>query len=112
MNNYVLLFLTGIIISNYSQILLKKATLQKYDSRLREYANRYVITGYSLFVVNAGFNLIALKVIPLALASALESISYLIMLIFSRIFLGELITTKKVVGNFIIILGIVIFFVK
>ncbi len=54
MNSYMLLFIFGIILANYSQILLKKATLQQYDSRIKEYVNPYVIIGYSLFVINAG----------------------------------------------------------
>ncbi|WP_379970343.1 EamA family transporter [Ectobacillus sp. sgz5001026] len=112
MNNYILLFLFGVLLANYSQILLKKATLQKYDSKLREYANRYVIIGYTLFVINACFNLIALKGISLAVASVLESCSYIIMLLFSRLFLGEPITPRKVIGNVIIICGIIIFFIK
>ncbi|PEC57425.1 multidrug ABC transporter, partial [Bacillus wiedmannii] len=53
MNSYMLLFIFGIILANYSQILLKKATLQQYDSRIKEYVNPYVIIGYSLFVINA-----------------------------------------------------------
>lgn len=61
MNSYMLLFIFGIILANYSQILLKKATLQQYDSRIKEYVNPYVIIGYSLFVINAGLNVIAMK---------------------------------------------------
>ncbi|WP_416828554.1 EamA family transporter [Ectobacillus polymachus] len=109
MNKYVLLFLFGVLIANYSQILLKKATLQKYDSKLREYANRYVIAGYMLFTINAGINIIAMKGMSVALVSVLESCSYIIMLIFSRLFLGEPITKRKVLGNIIIVIGIMVY---
>ncbi|EMA6343179.1 EamA family transporter [Bacillus cytotoxicus] len=112
MNNYMLLFIFGIILANYSQILLKKATLQKYDSKLREYVNHYVIIGYSLFVMNAGFNVIALKGLPLKQASALESLSYLIILVFSWYFLGEKITKRKLIGNLIIVIGVVIYCIQ
>ncbi len=99
----------GVLIANYSQILLKKATLQKYDSKLREYANRYVIAGYMLFTINAGINIIAMKGMSVALVSVLESCSYIIMLIFSRLFLGEPITKRKVLGNIIIVIGIMVY---
>ena len=88
MNSYMLLFIFGIILANYSQILLK-ATLQQYDSRIKEYVNPYVIIGYSLFVINAGLNVIAMKGMALKQASALESLSYIIILIFCWYFLGE-----------------------
>ncbi|MBC6972358.1 EamA family transporter [Bacillus sp. Xin] len=112
MNNYMLLFIFGIILANYSQILLKKATLQEYDSKLREYVNPYVIIGYSLFVINAGLNVIALKGLSLKQASALESLSYLIILVFGWYFLGEKITKRKILGNIIIVIGVVVFSIQ
>ncbi|MGG0186833.1 EamA family transporter [Bacillus rhizoplanae] len=112
MNKYILLYIFGIILANYSQILLKKATLAVYDMKWKEYVNRYVIIGYSLFVINAGLNIIALKGVPLKLAPVLESLSYLIILIFSYYFLGEKITKRKVIGNIIIILGVVVYCIQ
>ncbi|AIK38543.1 eamA-like transporter family protein [Bacillus pseudomycoides] len=112
MNNYILLYIFGIILAKYSQILLKKATLQEYDSKLREYVNPYVIIGYSLFVINAGLNVIALKGVPLKQAPVLESLSYVIILVFGWYFLGEKITKRKVIGNIIIIIGIVVFSIQ
>lgn len=51
--------------------------------------NPYVIIGYSLFVLNAGLNVIAMKGMELKQASALESLSYIIILIFGWYFLGK-----------------------
>ncbi|KMQ06079.1 EamA family transporter [Bacillus thuringiensis] len=112
MNSYMLLFIFGIILANYSQILLKKATLQQYDSRIKEYVNPYVIIGYSLFVINAGLNVIAMKGMALKQASALESLSYIIILIFSWYFLGEKITKRKLIGNTIIIVGVIVYCIQ
>lgn len=112
MNSYMLLFIFGIILANYSQILLKKATLQQYDSRIKEYTNPYVIIGYSLFVINAGLNVIAMKGMALKQASALESLSYIIILIFGWYFLGEKITKRKLIGNMIIIVGVIVYCIQ
>lgn len=68
--------------------------------------------GYSLFVMNAGLNVIALKGLPLKQASALESLSYLIILVFSWYFLGEKITKRKLIGNLIIVIGVVIYCIQ
>ena len=99
----------GIIIANYSQILLKKATLHDYDKKWKEYINVYVIVGYSLFTINAGINMFALKGIPLKTVPILESLSYFIMLFFSWLFLKEKITKRKLIGNMIIVIGIIVF---
>ncbi|HGA1021187.1 TPA: EamA family transporter [Bacillus cereus] len=112
MNSYMLLFIFGIILANYSQILLKKATLQQYDSRIKEYVNPYVIIGYSLFVINAGLNVIVMKGMALKQASALESLSYIIILIFGWYFLGEKITKRKLIGNMIIIVGVIVYCIQ
>jgi drug/metabolite transporter (DMT)-like permease len=109
MNKFVLLYIFGVILANYSQILLKKATLAVYDAKWKEYVNRYVISGYSLFVINAGLNVIAMKGVPLKQAPVLESLSYVVILVFSWYFLGEKITKRKVIGNIIIIIGIAVF---
>lgn len=63
--------------------------MQQYDSRIKEYVNPYVIIGYSLFVINAGLNVIAMKGMALKQASALESLSYIIILIFGWYFLEK-----------------------
>ncbi|WP_242223953.1 EamA family transporter [Bacillus cereus group sp. BfR-BA-01380] len=112
MNKFVLLYIFGVILANYSQILLKKATLAVYDTKWKEYVNRYVIIGYSLFVINAGLNVIALKGVPLKQAPVLESLSYVVILVFSWYFLGEKITKRKVIGNMIIIIGIAVFCIQ
>lgn len=112
MNKFVLLYIFGVILANYSQILLKKATLVTYDTKWKEYVNRYVIVGYSLFVINAGLNVIAMKGVSLKQAPVIESLSYVIILIFGWYFLGEKITKRKVVGNIIIIAGIAIFCIQ
>ncbi|PEY34543.1 multidrug ABC transporter [Bacillus cereus] len=83
----------------------QKTSLQEYDSKLREYANPYVIIGYSLLGINAGLNIFALKQ-----ASALESLSYLIISMFGWYFLGEIITKEKVIGNIIIEIRFVVVF--
>ncbi|ARZ64985.1 multidrug ABC transporter [Bacillus wiedmannii] len=112
MNKFVLLYIFGVVLANYSQILLKKATLSNYDTKWKEYVNRYVIVGYSLFVINAGLNVIALKGVPLKQAPVIESLSYIFILIFSWYFLGEKITRRKIFGNLIIIIGIIVFCIQ
>ncbi|QWG50116.1 hypothetical protein EXW28_09675 [Bacillus mycoides] len=59
------------------------------------------------FIINA-----ALKGLALKQASALESLSYIIILIFSWYFLGEKITKRKIIGNIIIVIGVIIYCIQ
>ncbi|EEL88314.1 Conserved hypothetical multidrug-efflux transporter [Bacillus cereus AH1272] len=45
-------------------------------------------------------------------ASALESLSYIIILIFGWYFLGEKITKRKVIGNIIIVIGVIVYCIQ
>ena len=45
------ILLLGTFISAVSQVILKKAALKEYDSKLKEYLNFPVIFAYTLFVL-------------------------------------------------------------
>ncbi|MCQ6355420.1 EamA family transporter [Bacillus sp. S4] len=62
--------------------------------------------------MNVGLNVITLKGLALKQASALESLSYIIILIFSWYFLGEKITKRKIIGNIIIVIGVIIYCIQ
>ncbi|HDR3888270.1 hypothetical protein E0M25_11110 [Bacillus mycoides] len=64
------------------------------------------------FIINVGLNVITLKGLALKQASALESLSYIIILIFSWYFLGEKITKRKIIGNIIIVIGVIIYCIQ
>ncbi|NUC18706.1 EamA family transporter [Bacillus mycoides] len=64
------------------------------------------------FIINAALKGLALKGLALKQASALESLSYIIILIFSWYFLGEKITKRKIIGNIIIVIGVIIYCIQ
>jgi len=103
------LVLLSQVIAATSQILLKKAAKVKYSVWWRSYLNPFVICGYFLLLVTTVITIFALKCIPLSLSAALGASGQIIVPLFSRIFLGEKISRKRLVGMMIIVLGIVIF---
>lgn len=103
----VLLF--SVIISNISQILLKKSAQKKYSSFIREYLNPYVIIAYTIFIIATLTTIYAYKGIPLSWGVVLDSSGYIFLTILGRIFLGEKITWKKAVSLGVIVLGIIVF---
>lgn len=103
----VLLF--SVIISNISQILLKKSAQKKHGSLIKEYLNPYVITAYTIFVIATLTTIYAYKGIPLSWGAVLDSSGYFFISIFGMLFLGEKITYKKVISLCVIIAGIIVF---
>lgn len=106
---YVLIFLFSVFIASFSQILLKKSANRNHNSRIREYLNKYVIIAYFIFFISTILTIIAYKGIELKYGPVIESVGYIFILIMSRIFLDEKITRNKLLGIFLIIVGIVVF---
>lgn len=113
MNNsvflYSLLLLFGVFISAISQVLLKKAAMKQYASRLQEYLNPQVIFAYVLFVGTTFLSILAYRGIPLSLGPVLESTSYIYVTFFGVTIFKEQLTPKKVFALGLIILGIVVY---
>ena len=106
---FAAIFVFGVFISSISQIILKKAALKEYPSKIREYLNARVIFAYIIFFGATLCSIWAYKVIPLSLGPIMESSGYLFVAVLSWLFLKEKITKKKMLGLSIIIIGIIIY---
>lgn len=106
---YALVLLFGVFISSVSQVLLKKAALKNYDSRIREYLNVRVITAYAIFVTATLLSIVAYKGIPLSMGPVLEATSYFYVTVFGVKIFGEKLNRKKLMALGIIIVGIVVY---
>ena len=110
MNKYVVLLILAVLVSSISQIILKKSASKSYNSVLKEYLNVYVITGYILMVISTVPVVFGLKGVPYKNEPIIESLGYLFVMILSNRILGEKITKKKILGNGLILLGILIYY--
>ena len=97
------------VLSAISQILLKKSSGIERDSALGEYLNPYVICGYAITFFCMVLMVLAYKGLPFKYGAVLESLVYVYVMILSRIFLGEKLTARRVVGNLIIVCGVAVF---
>lgn len=95
--------------SAFSQILLKKSAMRKHKSTLYEYLNGYVVTAYVIFVFVLFSNAYAYTGVDYKYGSILGSFSYFFVMILSRIILKEKITKNILLGNLLIILGVIIY---
>ena len=111
MNKYVILLILAVLVSSVSKILLKKSTSKKYSSMFREYFNIYVILGYGLMIISTILVVLGLKNIQYKNQPIIESLGYIFVMFLSNLFLGEKITKKKIIGNFLILFGIVVYYI-
>ena len=111
MNNWIWLIALGSLIASLSQVLLKKSAGKTYSSVLKEYFNPYVIIGYGMMVGATLCGLIAYKNgVEYKNGVIMESVGFVMVMIFSRIFFKEALTFKKILGNVLILIGMVVFY--
>lgn len=109
MLKYTMIAVSSGIMSSFSQIMLKKSSSMKWESKLKEYINPYVIVGYMITFLCMFLMVLAYKGLPYKYGAILESLVYMYIMVLSKIFLKEEITKKRVLGNLIIVSGVVIF---
>ncbi len=106
---FVAIYIVGVFVSAIAQIILKKSAGKKYESKIREYLNPYVIISYAIFFGATFCTIFAYSGIPLSLGPILAASEYIFVAVLSWLFLKEKITKPKLLGLSIIIIGIIIY---
>ena len=109
-SKYSLLLIASVFIASCSQILLKKSSKIKYKSFIKEYLNWRVFLGYGMMFTSTILTILAFKGLEFKSEQILESMGYIFIMILSRVFLKEKITKNKIIGNALILLGIIVFY--
>ncbi|MBR3163247.1 MAG: EamA family transporter [Clostridia bacterium] len=111
MNKYILILLSSVFIASCSQIILKISSTKEYGSKIKEYLNWRVILGYTMLVISTILTILAFKGLDYKNGPIIESLGYVFVIILSRLILKEKITIKKIIGNTLILFGIMIFYI-
>ncbi|MGN1327337.1 MAG: EamA family transporter [Clostridia bacterium] len=106
---YSSIYILGVLISAFAQILLKNSANIKKDNKIREYLNFKTILAYLIFFGATLCTVFAYKYVPLSMGPILGTTEYLFVAILSYWLLKEKISKKKLIGLFTIMLGILIF---
>ena len=112
MNNIVLytgIYILGVVISAAAQVLLKKSADVKKENIIKEYLNWKTIISYSVFFIATLCTVFSYKYLPLSFGPILGTLEYLFVAVLSYYFLKEKIKRKKLIGLFIIVLGVFIY---
>ena len=101
--------LGGTFFTAVSQILLKQSSNIKYENKIREYLNFRVILSYGMFFLILLLNTWCYTKVEMRYGPVIDTAAYVFVLLLSRLILKEKITKGKILGNLIIITGILIY---
>ncbi|MEE8826218.1 MAG: EamA family transporter [Chordicoccus sp.] len=109
-NPWVFMFLISCTIAAFAQMLLKKSAMEEHKNVLAQYLNWKVIIGYGMMFAGMLLGVIGYgHGVEVKSGSMMETLGNVWVVILSWLFFREPITKKKVLGNILIIGGIIIF---
>lgn len=106
---YACLLLLGTFLASVSQVMLKKAALRSYDTKLEEYLNPLVIFAYVIFFGTTFLSIFAYRGIPLSMGPVLEATSYIYVTIFGVTIFKEKLNARKMLALALILGGILVY---
>lgn len=106
---YACLLLLGTFLASVSQVMLKKAAMRSYDTKLEEYVNPLVIFAYVVFFGTTFLSIFAYRGIPLSMGPVLEATSYIYVTIFGVTIFKEKLNARKVLALVLILGGILVY---
>ena len=109
MNRYIAVALVSLVFSCFAQILLKKSSSEKKKHFIFEYLNVKVCAAYGIIFICMLLMIYAFTGMYYRYGAIIESLAYLLIMLLSRLFLKEKITRRKLIGNCIIVVGVLIF---
>ena len=99
----------GTFFTAFSQLLLKQSAGKTYRHPIFEYLNWRVITAYGIFVGVLLLNTYAYTHVDMKYGAVIDTFSYVFVMILSCLILKEKFTKGKVIGNLLIIAGIILY---
>lgn len=106
---YYLLYLFSVLVASLSQVILKKSAMIHYQTRLKEYLNPYVIGAYFFFFGSSLLTTFSYGGVPLTMGPVLESTGYIYVGVLGMLILKERLSRRKIIGNLLIVGGIMIY---
>ena len=107
---FFLLGLLSVVIASFSQVMLKLGAGKTYSSKIREYLNVYVITGYGMLFVSMVLTIVAYSGLSYLNVPVIEAVGYVLVPILSYFIFKEKLTKRKVLGILFILTGIFVYY--
>ena len=106
---FMMIMFIGTFFSAISQVLLKQSAGKTYSIGLREYLNWRVITAYFIFGAVLLANTYAYTQVDMKYGSVIDTFTYVFVMLLSVLVLKEKASRGRIIGNLIIIAGVVIY---
>ena len=110
MNKFLLLALLSVTIASFSQVMLKMGAGKTYNSKIREYLNFYVITGYGMLFISMVLTIVVYSRLSYLSVPVVEAVGYVLVPVLSYFIFKEKLSKRKIVGILCILLGIMIYY--
>ncbi len=109
MHPFILIMFAGTFFSAVAQVLLKQSSEMTYKSFIREYLNWRVITAYGISFAVLLFNTYAYTAVDMKYGAVIDTFTYVFVLVLSYFLLREKFNKGQLIGNLIIIAGILLY---
>ena len=106
---YLLLMFAGTFFSAVGQILLKQSAGKKYKSAIFEYLNWRVITAYGISFSVLLLNTYAYTKVDMRYGAVIDTFSFVFVMVLSYLLLKERFNKGQLIGNLIIITGVMVY---
>jgi drug/metabolite transporter (DMT)-like permease len=114
MKNFLLILVT-VIINTSGQLVMKSGMNKVGAISIRDnlfrglwsaVTNLHVILGFTFYVVSAALWLVILSKVQLSWAFPMLSLSYVLVVLLSRVLLQETLSAQKLLGTIVIVIGV------
>ena len=109
MHPYMLILFATTFFTAISQVLMKQSAQIEHKSWIYEYLNWRVILAYGIAFTVLMVNTYAYTEVDIKYASIIDSFSYVNVMLFSYLLLKEKFNRTQLIGNLVIIAGILIY---
>ena len=106
---YLMLMFAATFFTAVSQVLLKQSAGKKHKSWIYEYLNWRVITAYGIAFTVLLANTYAYTKVDMKYGAVIDTFSYVFVMLLSWLLLKERFSKGQLVGNLIIIAGVLIY---
>ena len=96
-------------ITAFSQVILKISANKKHNGLIFEYINPYVLFSYMCYFGVLVLNVLIYTKIDYRFGVVINSMSSVLVMILSRVLLHEVITKRRICGNVLVVIGILVF---
>ncbi|MBP3898832.1 MAG: EamA family transporter [Mogibacterium sp.] len=109
MNIYLLVLFVATIFSAFSQVLLKQSARMEHKSWIYEYLNWRVITAYAISFAVLFSTTFAYTKVDMRFGPVIDTFTYVFVMLLSYFLLKEHFSKGQLIGNLIIIAGVLIY---